>query len=75
MARLTKKQRVLLQNLLTYVSFLITVAGTALWWRMKSAGDSSPLWLLGVIGYGWTFLALLLMDKFGRRVARKRRSS
>lgn len=74
MTRPSRKQRLLLQNLLTYLSFLIAVVGTVIWWRLNSSGGSSPLWLLGVVGYGWTFLALLLMDKIGRRFSRKRRS-
>ncbi|MBL0386716.1 hypothetical protein JJB07_08630 [Tumebacillus sp. ITR2] len=68
-----KKQRLLLQNLLTFVSFLVAVSGTVIWWRFKSAGTPAPLWLLGVIGYGWTFLALLGMNRIGKFYSRKRR--
>jgi hypothetical protein len=68
-----KAQRLLLQRLLTIASFLVAGAGTAFWWRYKSAGVPAPMWLLGVIGYGWTFVALLAFNSIGKTYSRKRR--
>ncbi|PWK10344.1 hypothetical protein [Tumebacillus permanentifrigoris] len=68
-----KAQRLLLQRLLTLASFLVAGVGTAIWWRYKSAGTPAPMWVLGVIGYGWAFVALLAFNMIGRTYSRKRR--
>lgn len=70
---MNRAQRLLLQKLLLIVSFLVAVVGTAMWLRYKIVDTTAPLWVLGVIGYGWTFVLFLGFNAFGRSYARKRR--
>jgi hypothetical protein len=62
-----------LQNLLLFVSFLIAVGGTTLWYQIKAGGGTLPIWLMGLVGYGWTFTAFGLINFFARNYVRKKR--
>jgi hypothetical protein len=61
-----------LKNLLIFVSVLVAVAATTIWYRYRAADTPSPMWLLGVIGYAWTFVGFLIINYTARTYSRKR---
>jgi membrane protein implicated in regulation of membrane protease activity len=72
--RMKRETRWLLQRVLTVASFLVAGVVTALWVQHKSAGVSSPLWLLGVVGYSWTFVGFLALQLAARSLSKKYRN-
>ncbi|MCX7570014.1 hypothetical protein OS242_08555 [Tumebacillus sp. DT12] len=58
---------------LTFVSFLLAVGGTTLWYRIKAGGGTIPLWLMGVVAYGWIFSFFMLINLSASTYAKKRR--
>lgn len=61
----------LLQRLLTYVSFLLACAATGLFLYVTGNNGEVPLWLLGLLGYAWTFVGFLILNGIGKAYARK----
>lgn len=75
MARRMKRETYIrLQRLLILASFIVAGASTALWYRYKAAGAPSPLWLLGVVGYSWTFVGFMGLNKFARGLSKTYRN-
>lgn len=72
--RMKRETRLLLQRVLTVASFLVAGVATALWVQHKAAGMSSPLWLLGVVGYSWTFVGFLAIQLAARSFSKKYRN-
>ncbi|MGB8955568.1 MAG: hypothetical protein WCC10_09350 [Tumebacillaceae bacterium] len=72
--RMKRETRLLLQRVLTVASFLVAGVATALWYQHKAAGVPSPLWLLGVVGYSWTFVLFLAINMAARSYSKKYRN-
>lgn len=64
--------RLRMRKILLFISLLIAGAGTGLWYTIKSAGGDVPVWLLGMISYGWIFVAFLALNQMGRTFSRRK---
>jgi len=64
--------RLRMRKILLAVSLLVAGAGTGLWYAIKSAGGDVPVWLLGMISYGWIFVAFLGLNQVGRVFSRRK---
>jgi hypothetical protein len=72
--RMSKQTRLRLQKLLTFLSILVAIFATVLWYNIRSSGGENPLWLLGLLGYAWTFVAFLSINTAARWYSRKYRN-
>lgn len=66
----TRRSR--LGSLLTFLTFLLLVAGTTFAVWIKLQGGTLPYWLMGLIGYAWIFCSFLLINSVARKFSRRK---
>lgn len=67
-----RQQRQRIARVLAWASILLAGAGTALWWRIKSGGGETPLWLSILLAYSWIFTLFLGLNEVARTFSRKK---
>lgn len=60
-----------MRYLVVLLSIVLTGFSTAMWWKYQQSGTPLPLYLLGMLSYGWVFMLFLIINRISASIKRQ----